>query len=190
MSIDYTFTDADRALILHVKDKIQQHIDVMVQQPWMKSLHTLNWDKVYLTGGAIASLLQGETPKDWDFYCEDDMTMRRIKHDLLKDTQYIKDVTENYKEKYGLDGKMITAQAITMTDDSSFITMITDYPGAMKKTFDYVHCTPHFHMTTQKLYISPFQFKCAKEKKLVVNNYKNIKEWRTQKFLDRGYTTI
>lgn len=184
------FSDEEKNKILAVKYTIMDHVAKMTEQPWMKELHTLDWSKVYLTGGAIASLLQGQVPKDWDFYCEDLATMYAIREVLLKHNDLVKDVDEKYKQFWGVDGKMITAQAVTMNDNSSFITMITMDAGRLKKTFDYVHCTPHYNPATQTLHISKRQYECAVQKKLIVNNEQMVKEWRTQKFLDRGYTRV
>jgi hypothetical protein len=181
------FTEEQKIKILAAKQEIIDHVAEMTKQPWMKTLHAIDWSKVYLTGGAIASLLQGDKPKDWDFYCEDLNIMYAIRNSLLQHKDLVKDVDEKYKEVWGEDGKMITSQAITMNDDSSFITMITMDAGRLKKTFDYVHCTPHYNLTTKTLHISQRQYDCAVNKKLIVNNEQMVKEWRTQKFLDRGY---
>lgn len=184
------FSDADKALIADVKRKIINHVVDMSSQRWMEQTTAIDWDKVYLTGGAIASLLQGETPKDWDFYCEEYNTMYAIRDMLLRHKDYVKDVDEKYKEVFGEDGKMITSQAITMKDNSSFITMVAMPASRMKKTFDYLHCTPHYHLVSKTLYISPAQYKAATEKKLIVNNASMVKEWRTHKFLQRGYVKV
>jgi hypothetical protein len=182
------FSESEKNKILSVKESIIRHVVEMSSQPWMEQTTAIDWNNVYLTGGAIASLLQGEVPKDWDFYCQDMTTMYAIRDMLLRHKDKIKDVDEKYKEFYGEDGKMITSQAVTMDDNSSFITMVTMPASQMKMTFDYLHCTPHYHLVTKTLHISPAQYKAAVEKKLVVNNPNTVKEWRTQKFLQRGYT--
>ena len=149
------FSEEQKVKILATKQAIIDHVVGMSAQPWMVEMRGVDWSKVYLTGGAIASLLQGEQPKDWDFYCEDYATMDAIRDGLMRHKDLVKDVDEKYKEVVGQDGKMITSQAITMNDGSSFITMITLDPKNLKKTFDYVHCMPHYNLTTKTLYISP-----------------------------------
>ena len=181
------FTDEEKSKILAVKQRMIDHVKSMTEQPWFNSI-AIDWSKVYLTGGVTASLLQGEKPKDWDFYCESSYTMYAIRNMLLRDKSYVKDVDPKYKEFWGEDGKMITSQAITMNDDSSFITMISLPPDMLKASFDYVHCMPHYHLVSKTLYISRRQYDAAVNKKLVINNAGNVKEWRTYKFKERGYT--
>ena len=183
---DNVFSDADKALIADVKARITEHISNMIRQPWAKSY--LPWDSMYLTGGAIASLLQGETPKDWDFYFDNQAAMEGVQSHLLKFESNIKDVDPKYAEVYGANGKMVTSQAITMDEGSSFITMMVDPPEKLKKSFDFVHCMPHYR--DGKLYISYDQFRYAINKQLKENNPLNVKEWRVQKFLQRGYVKV
>ena len=144
----------------------------------------LPWDKVYLSGGAIASLLQLEEPKDFDFYFEDLDSMVKFQSHLQMCELFIKDVDSKYGN-FGVNGKMITANAITMDDNNSFITMIAGQPKTIKHCFDYLHCTPHFK--DGKLYISEKQFDAIVNKKLIVNNPSKVKEYRHQKFSERGY---
>jgi hypothetical protein len=188
MEVYRQFTENDSLRILEVKERIQEHIDKMIAQPWFAPEIAINWNKVYLAGGAIASLLQYEKPKDWDFYCEDKPTMEDIRSMLLAKKDYVKNVDEKYSEVYGIDGKMITTQAITMEDGSSFITMTSGKPEIVKISFDYVHCLSHYYLTTKTLYISPATYQAAVNKRLVPHNSGSIKEWRTKRFLDRGYT--
>ena len=83
---------------------------------------------------------------------------------------------------------MITAKAVTMEDDSSFITFLSGTPEQIKGSFDFVHCMAHYNLGDGKLYISKKIYEAAKNKKLIVNNEKQVKDWRIQKFLDQGYT--
>ena len=188
MKRDELFSEDEQKRIQSVKVSILEHIDAMIAQRWFAPEIAIAWSKVYLSGGAIASLLQGEKPKDWDFYCEDRSTMEDIRSMLLAKKEYVKSVDEKYTEVYGIDGKMITSQAITMDDGSSFITFMFGKPEVIKSSFDYVHCMAHYHLTSKTLYISPATYQAAVNKRLVPNNTANIKEWRTKKFLDRGYT--
>jgi hypothetical protein len=182
------FTNKQSAEILTVKAHIEEHIQRMLQQPWASD-YILPWDKVFLSGGAIASLIQGEQPKDWDFYFEDGVYMTAMKNHLTNSArEHIADVDQKYLEVLGDNGKMITAFAVTMKDTSSFITMISGSPEQIKASFDYVHCTPHYSLLDKKLYISPVQYAAAKNKVLTVNNAGMIKPYRESKFRERGYT--
>jgi hypothetical protein len=179
-----TFTELQTNHIHYVKNEIKVHISKMRSKPW--ALLPLN--DLILTGGVFASLLQADKPKDWDFYFTNYDSMMRVKELLENEGKsYVKDVDKEYKEVMGVDGKMITANAITMDDDSSFITMMHGTADAIKKTMDYVHCTPHYSLQLDKLFISPIQYKACVEKILYVNNPLALKEYRTNKFIKRGY---
>lgn len=180
------FNFTQRGHILSVKKKIQAMVEVMQTREWTDG-YILPWDKMYLTGGAIASLIQGEKPKDLDFYFTDEAFMLAMRAHLLHHKQHIADVDPKYKEVLGENGKMITANAITMDDGASFITMIWGTPEQIKSTFDYVHCTPHYSLADKLLYISPKQYTAAVNKVLIVNNESSVKEYRTTKFKERGY---
>lgn len=181
------FTDEEIAHITDVKQRIKSKLASVFAGPW--SSVYLPWEKVFLSGGAIASLIQGEEPKDWDFYFEDLNAMGKFYEDIKSNhMSSVKDVDPKYKEFVGQDGKMITANAITMKDMTSFIVMIAMDPLHLKKTFDYKHCTAHFSLRDDKLYISPEVYRAAKNKKLIVNNQLAVKPWREEKFLSRGYS--
>ena len=182
------FNEIETANILSRKQEIVRHFEDMIQQPWFDSGLAIDWKKFYLTGGAIASLFQGEKPKDWDIYCSSVIEMESVMKMLLASKEHIADVRENYIDVYGTNGKMITNYAITMKDGTSFIILLTKPASDLKKTFDYLHCTPHYDIVDRKLYISRAQYDAIVNKKLVVNNASMVKEWRTQKFLSRGYT--
>jgi hypothetical protein len=181
------FNPKQTAHIRSIKELIEEMVDAMQTQPWAEG-YILPWDKMFLTGGAIASLIQGEKPKDLDFYFTDEQHMLAMRAHLLHQKQYIADVDPKYKEVLGENGKMITANAITMNDSASFITMMWGTPAVIKSNFDYVHCTPHYSLVDRMLYISPKQYTSALHKVLVVNNQSAVKEYRTQKFKERGYT--
>lgn len=180
------FSDELKTKIVKAKQSIQSTVGV-----FQIKYSVLPWNDMYLTGGAIASILQGEKPNDWDFYCKDSDTSERVS-DILKN-RYIDSVVgvpEKYQSFIGEKGKMITAQAITMEDAAQFITCMSGKPEELKKSFDYVHCTPHYDILEGKLYISEKQLDAIVNKKLVTNNYGALKLWRQDKFEKRGYKTI
>lgn len=182
------FTQEQRNHINDVKDEIENHIVGMLHQPWWDGKFT---NDIFLTGGAIASLIQGEQPNDWDFYTKNMTDNKELANHLeLNCKRHIEDIEEKYKDCLGKDGKMITTRAITMKTKDSFITMLSGDPVDVRATFDYVHCMPYYDLRTRKLYISEKQYACCKHKLLVVNNAKNIKGYRMDKFLKRGYVNV
>lgn len=180
------FSDVQKSMILSAKHQIAEKVKDLVAEQW--GAYALPWRDVFLSGGAIGSILRGEAPKDWDFYFRNEKSMNIFKQHLMMYPDRIMKVDEKYKEMLGVDGKMITANAITMDDGSSFITMMHGEPSNLVKQFDYVHCTPYFSLETAKLYISEKQYHACVNKKLIVNNKSAVKPYRTEKFKDRGYT--
>lgn len=180
-------TEKQAAHIRAVKQKIQMIVTAAKQARWSEG-YIIPWDNMFLTGGAIASFLRDETPKDLDFYFLDELSMTRMSNHLRTQTNFIKDVDPSYQDTIGVDGKMITANAITMKNGASFITLVYGTPTVVKNTFDFVHCTPHYSLADDKLYISESQYVCAVEKKLLINNLMFVKQNRVDKFLNRGYT--
>jgi hypothetical protein len=179
------FTEQEIKHIKMVKSTIQEYINIIRTTEWWNGNFA---NDMYLTGGAIASIIQDERPKDWDFYCKDIKTNDSLKHWLQTiGHDNIADVDEKYKEFQGQNGKMITANAITMDNDASFITMLVGKPKDVRKTFDYIHCLPYYDLSTDTLYISKLQYDCCKNKLLVVSNEKSVKIYRESKFLERGY---
>jgi hypothetical protein len=178
------FSERDRLVFMQAKESLRIFCK-MGNQPWWGG--TMSLGHVFLTGGAIASILQGEQPKDLDFYFYSQGAMNEWREHLLKNDQYIADVKENYKLSLGQDGKMITANAITMKSGHSFITRFCGDREFVKKSFDYAHCCADYDPWTEKLRISPLQYWCIKNKVLMVNNQDNVTQWREDKFINRWY---
>lgn len=141
---------------------------------------------LFLSGGAIASLLQGEDPKDYDIYSRISLTGEFREKLLSAHNDDIADVDEKYAS-LEMNGKVVTSRAISMKSRVQYILMHSGTPAQVKATFDFVHCTPHFSFIDNKLYISKKQYDACVNKKLIVNNPDAVTDKRIQKFKDRGY---
>lgn len=181
------FTDQQLQHIRAVKLVIADKMATLRQTAYIRTCAGYVADYMFLAGGSIASLLQGEDPKDWDLYFKDPKPMADLATHLNSFNDSIADVEEKYREVYGLDGKMITNKAITMKAGYSFITMQYGSPETIKSTFDYLHTTSHYDLLEGKLYISPAQYDACVNKKLIANNPSVLKTYRTEKFINRGY---
>ena len=145
----------------------------------------------YVSGGAIASLLLSEAPKDFDIYCRNESLVGSLQDALIKNYKdQVKDVDEKYREVecWKVPGKMVTEKSITMNNNMSFIVMQHGEPDKIKATFDFLHCTPHYDIAEDKLYISRAQFDSIMGKTLVTNNPSAVTPWRMSKFIERGWT--
>lgn len=152
------------------------------------------WDKMYISGGCIATLLQSKIPEDIDIYfstAEAQEEMVKILVNGLKDS--IADVNPAYREVLGKDGKLITENAITMKKQFGreysvqFITKHNGTPDVIRQTFDFKHCLPYYSFADAKLYISEHQYDLCVNKILETNNQNKVSAGRILKFSNRGY---
>lgn len=178
--------------ILAVKNDIKTYVNGTKHlYGWPKNVfHTP--EHFYISGGAIASMLNKEVPKDFDVYCRDQKAGDAVRELLtLQYTSQIKDVDEKYREVdcWKIPGKMVTEKSITMNNNMSFIVMNYGEPSEIKATFDFLHCTPHYDIAEDKLYISRAQYDSIKSKTLLVNNVDRVTRWRIEKFITRGWKT-
>lgn len=185
------FTKEETADILKVKDQIKVYVSAAKHlYDWAKNIFNQP-QHFYISGGSIASLLNKEAPKDFDVYCRNQRVGYAIRELLtLNYEPQIKDVDEKYRELecWKVSGKMVTEKSITMNNNMSFIVMNFGEPDKIKATFDFLHCTPHYDIAEDKLYISRAQYDAIVGKTLVVNNVAQVTEWRMQKFVNRGWS--
>ncbi len=177
------FTEAETIHINAVKSLLADELRVRFNQIDFP----IPVGKMFLTGGAIASSLQGLHPNDYDIYFKDESTLGTIQGHYLLETDKVADVNENYQEYVGKDGKLITAHATTMFNKIQFITNISGSPEKIRDNFDYMHCKPYLDFDTGKLYISKQQYDACVQKRLLVNNPEVITIRRRDKFIQRGY---
>ena len=101
---------------------------------------------------------------------------------------YIEDVNPKYMTETLINGKLITAQAVTFKNKIQVITM---HPADARKTFDYVHCMVQYYPHANNLYISKHQFDVIKNKRLEMNPHgvtnNGQHEYRRMKYIKRGW---
>ncbi len=182
------FTKKEIEHIQLVKSKIEDKCNEISKMEWYDP--RISWSDAFLAGGAIASLIQGQEPRDWDIYFKR-MDAANDARRLIEKSMgsFIEKYEKNYMgEDDDSEHKKVTANAITLKGGVSFISTFAGEPLEVKKTFDFVHCTPHYDIPTNKLYISKKQYLAALKKVLIVNGKKVPLEWRRNKFIQRGYT--
>ena len=182
-----TFTDNERQEIESVKDTVQKKLrnllsDLPVETyPYFK--------QCILTGGCFASLFLDEEVHDWDVYLRDSVTISQFESFVMSDTptlNEVADVTSGYMTITNVDGKLVTANAITFKNG---LQVIIKADKTHRETFDFLHCMPYFDMATQQLFISRRQYDAIKDKKLVKNprHALALDEQRVEKFISRGW---
>jgi hypothetical protein len=148
----------------------------------------------FVSGGCIASLLQGEKPRDIDVWFLSEYHAKPVTELYTNDPSYMSEVAvydEKYREIKGHPGSMcITENAITLRNGIQLITKHYGIPDDVRKTFDFVHCMPYYDTRDDKLFISRQQYECCIDKKLVINNTSSLTTWREDKLKLRGYNYV
>jgi hypothetical protein len=189
-AMNQTFTEKEQTTILAAKAAIKVKFN-----DFNLTIGKLGktFPKAYfVSGGCIASLLQGGVPNDWDVWFYGEEFAQRVKKLYTEDPSYQNEVAtmeEKYRDVIADDKRLlVTENATTLKNGIQIITKYYGSPEEVRKTFDYVHCLPYYDAMQDKLYISRDQYDCCNAKILKVNNLDNLKEYRRQKFLNRGYT--
>lgn len=149
------------------------------------------YEHTILTGGAISSSFYNESPNDWDLYFKDEAWIQKFKSYIVIDEMMrengVKDINPKYMVETEVEGKLITANAVTFNNNVQVITMDSN---KMREAFDFIHCMPYYDMLNDKLYISQIQYEAIKNKKLIRNpKCKNpTSNRRLFKFKERGWT--
>lgn len=159
-----------------------------------RKLESLFFDHCIITGGCIASLYHDEPVNDIDLYAKTVKSINEIQSYIIADCQ---DLIATY-DKYDLDpngnkvvtvkdAKLVTANAVTLTNDIQFIHL--GEADDCRNKFDFIHCMPWYDIRTQKLYISESQFNAIKNKELLRNpKGEELTDKRIQKYIKRGWT--
>ncbi len=167
---------------------------------------------VILTGGAIPSWLQGETPKDYDIFFNNKhsvkLVMSRYIPMLSKLLQYKVEVVE-YIDSRGIpafrfniqglkvlpksedniyDIKSVSANAISFRNGIQLITRFYGDVAQIHSTFDFEHLKNYY--TEGLLTLDPKTMLLAQDKKLVYtgSEYPISAMFRTEKLKAREYT--
>jgi len=173
-------------------------------------------NKSIITGGCIASMLLGEAINDYDIYFTDlesalKITQYFVKRDLgdrsppvsIKDITNIKGKDEQRvfcKMRSGMmralhkdrkfSVRVLTSNAITLSDDVQLITRFAGSPDQIFENFDFVHCTNYYVSGTGEVVLRKEALHSLLAKRLIYHGslYPIASIMRVRKFLDRGWT--
>ena len=144
-----------------------------------------------ITGGAFASLWHHEEPNDWDFYFNDSNTMsvfQALMYNTSPNSMIMDHVKDSgpYFKQVQIDGKLVTANAVSFKGGLQMITMAT---ANHRKYFDFIHCMPYYDYNKDELRISQQQLDSIKRKEIIKNpnSQGTPKPFRVEKYLDRGW---
>lgn len=172
--------------------KLAKHQLIERLQTFWMTTKKVNRDKSwFVSGGCIGSLLRGDTVNDIDVYFFSGVDALPVIKLFTEDESYkneVADINDKYRDVVDApSGKLITENAITLKNDIQIITKHYGLPEEVRKTFDFIHCTPYFDSRDQKLYISKKQYDLNMNKTLKCNNASAITSSREQKFFNKGW---
>lgn len=185
-----SFTESDKTRILRLKSSISSYYNLQMKKIGDRHLEALFYENCVISGGCISSLFHDEAVKDIDLYPKTAKALQLIKDYIINSDKNIKSV-----DAYDIDDpsnpqpkeqfKLITQNAVTLTNDVQYIYM--DTWDNCKKKFDFVHCMPYYDLNTQKLFISEKQYDSIKNKQLIPTGCTEIKDKRRDKYIQRGW---
>jgi hypothetical protein len=160
-------------------EKITDHLLNKIN-PWLETImDPVLREKVrsasFVSGGAIASLLMGEVPNDYDVYLDNKEVL-----DLLID--YYNRVDDNLE--------YISDNAITLAGrEIQIITRFWGTPKEVHKTFDFIHCTNYWVAHSNKLVLNEQAVSATYGKELfyIGSRYPVATIGRIAKFAKRGW---
>jgi len=186
-------TDTNRQLISTLFS--EEEIDIIKRTKGYIEEAIPDWVKsnayVVVAGGCFASHMQREKVKDIDIFVlghSDPKEQERIHEVIKRKMLFSMPAIDNKTQDYMRNNDAVKE---VWTDSSRKIQFIfTNHKSRQEliADFDYVHCMTSYHL--HKLYITRQTYDAIISKHLIVNNKKNIQEWRTQKFTDRGYKEV
>jgi hypothetical protein len=155
--------------------------------PWVKQ----NPD-IVIAGGCWASKLQGDSFKDIDIFILGDSSypdLHERKQTAIRELMkaWIPSI-ENKTVDYVRDNDKVDEVWTSKEKVLQFIFTKHKTRKDLINDFDYVHCMTSY--SEGKLYITRKIYDAIIKKHLIVQNSKNIQEWRQQKFRDRGYVAM
>jgi len=117
-----------------IKKKIEEVEKLLEKQSNCVELLEI-FDEVTLAGGAISSLVQRRTPRDWDFFFKDKETAELFKILILPDN------AENFKrfETSAETNGFLTPNALSFPGRIQFVTGICGYGAELVNKFDFLH---------------------------------------------------
>ena len=185
------FNDAEKLHIISAKHTLQTYLtDFKTLLEQIYDTPGIVTNSLYVSGGVIPSILQGEAIHDIDIYSTDFTVMEGLVYQFeTRFPDHIMDVDDKYSQHVGKIGKMITSNAVTLNlaPEVQLITKMCGPTNVVVQTFDFVHCSAYYSLLDEKLYISRNQYECIVKKQLKVLNYSNLTEKREQKFYNRNY---
>lgn len=136
-------------------------------------------NRTFVSGGCIPSMLMGEFVNDYDIYFVDP-------NDAFFVKQYFKEIENNKEGKYHV--KLITDNAINLSDKIQLITRFSGTPKEVTDNFDWQHIKSYF-IFPDTLVLTDDVYRLIVEKELIYtgSDYPLSSLFRLKKYLKKGW---
>ena len=205
------FTTEEANLLKAIKDSIRTKFDH--NRTTSERKHSFDMNNVVIAGGCFASLINMETPNDFDVFILDTAANKIVSNMMYNDAQAALQYPEEFRPvKSGANTALgaiggyvpvkpkirignsnyMNNENIDQTiffQDSKFQYITTKYKSREEliSHFDYKHCCVSYDYMTNKLFITREVYDLIKSKTLVPNTNKPPEQWRYEKFFNRGW---
>ena len=141
-------------------------------------------NNAFITGGCIPSMLMGEYINDYDIYFTDHDYAEKVEKYYKKRQPSV----ERLKMNKVFEPKLITENAVNLTDKVQLILKFAGSPNLVTKFFDWQHITSYFSLN-DGLVLADSVYMLIVEKELVYtgSNYPLSSLLRLRKFLKKGW---
>jgi hypothetical protein len=145
----------------------------------------------YISGGAIASILQNEIPNDIDLYFVSVKNAEYFKIFFTNPQNKIKYsvvTSSDGRDSYNGPHVFVSNNAATLASKLQLIYSKHGIPKNVTQTFDLLHCISWYSPSSDKLYTYHHIFDVIKNKQMIQNTKYPVSPKRIAKFKSRGYS--
>lgn len=137
-------------------------------------------EKSFITGGCIPSMLTDEFVNDYDVYFHSATDAQIVR-------EYFKLQKPDYTKKYHV--KLITDNAINLSDKIQLIIKFTGSPSEVTDKFDWQHIKSYYDCNTEKLHLTSDVYQLVVEKDLIYtgSDYPLSSLMRLKKYIKKGW---
>jgi len=121
----------------------------------------INWNKTFINGGAITSILSGWKVREYDMFFKDEEVMRQVIAEIEKRANVKITIEKTGENRFRITSDKIYNKIIRITENSirygihDFVIRIVGTPEEAIVDFDFVHNTIYYDRETDEVVASP-----------------------------------